>query len=179
MKRFRVNSVIFVSVIAAIFGCNVFYLSALYRSIRQTVVRDVNSALADADLDELWIRAEKAQNETKSRIASGQQPPGSERHGETSVGQDSAGNMVSTTRHPDGKVSTEAVKMQNDDLHNKLVNAVGKQFHTVLDPYISVNLSVMDSVVACRLNNRHIYPGYVATETIDSEGKVIKANPRH
>ena len=35
----------------------------------------------------------------------------------------------------------------------------------------------MDSVVACRLNNRHIYPGYVATETIDSEGKVIKANP--
>ncbi len=67
--------------------------------------------------------------------------------------------------------------MQNDDLHNKLVNAVGKQFHTVADPYISVNLSVMDSVVACRLNNRHIYPGYVATETIDSEGKVIKANP--
>lgn len=179
MKRFRVNSVIFVSVIAVIFGCNVFYLSALYRSIRQTVVRDVNSALADADLDELWIRAEKAQNETKSRIASGQQPPGSERHGETSVGQDSAGNMVSTTRHPDGKVSTEAVKMQNDDLHNKLVHAVGKQFHAVLDPYISVNLSVMDSVVACRLNNRHIYPGYVATETIDSEGKVIKANPRH
>ena len=59
MKRFRAISISFIAVIAVIFGCNVFYLVNLYNSIRETVEKDVMSALADADLDELWLRADE------------------------------------------------------------------------------------------------------------------------
>ena len=81
MKRFKTISATFIIIIAVIFACNVCYLVNLYESIRSTVERDVKSALADADLDELWIRAERANRETRSKIASGEQEPGSERRG--------------------------------------------------------------------------------------------------
>ena len=66
MKRFKTISTTFIIIIAVIFACNVCYLVNLYESIRSTVERDVKSALADADLDELWIRAERANRETRS-----------------------------------------------------------------------------------------------------------------
>lgn len=75
MKRFKTISATFIIVIAVIFACNVCYLVNLYDSIHSTVERDVKSALADADLDELWIRAERANVETRSKIASGEQAP--------------------------------------------------------------------------------------------------------
>lgn len=47
MKRFRTISTTFIIVIAVIFGCNVFYLSSLYNSIRLNLERDVMTAMAD------------------------------------------------------------------------------------------------------------------------------------
>lgn len=60
MKRFRTISITFIFVIAVIFGCNVYYLISLYNSIRANVERDVMTALADADIDDMWERADRA-----------------------------------------------------------------------------------------------------------------------
>ena len=59
MKHFKSISASFIIVIAVIFGCNVCYLISLYNSIRANVERDVMTALADADLDELWVEGGK------------------------------------------------------------------------------------------------------------------------
>lgn len=61
MKKFRINSIIFISVIAVIFGCNVFYLVKLYGSIRNDAEREVMRAMTDADIDDLMYRAGRAQ----------------------------------------------------------------------------------------------------------------------
>ena len=61
MKCFKTISTSFIIVIAIILACNVFYLISLHNSIRSNVERDVMTAIADADLDELWVRAERAQ----------------------------------------------------------------------------------------------------------------------
>ena len=60
MKRFKTISVTFIIVIAVIFGCNVYYLISLYDSIRTNVERDVMTALADADIDDMWERSDRA-----------------------------------------------------------------------------------------------------------------------
>ncbi len=60
MKRFKTISTSFIIVIAIIFGCNVYYLVKLYNSIRNNIERDVMTALADADIDDMWERADRA-----------------------------------------------------------------------------------------------------------------------
>ena len=66
MTKFRINSIIFISAIAVIFGCNLFYLVKLYGSIRKDVEREVMTAMADADIDDLMFRAGRAQGLTSN-----------------------------------------------------------------------------------------------------------------
>ena len=115
MKRFKIISAIFLTVIAVIFGCNIFYLASLYGSIRASVERDVMTALADADLDELWIRADRASKHDREKLemsSTSGQPRETPRKGETSVYQDRDGDMAVTTTHPDGTVTTEGYEIQ-------------------------------------------------------------------
>ena len=70
MKRFKIISATFIIVIAVIFGCNVYYLISLYDSIRVDVEREVMTALADADIDDMWERADRA---NRAAVASRQQ----------------------------------------------------------------------------------------------------------
>ncbi len=181
MKRFKITSAVFITVIAVIFGFNTYYITGLYRSIRQTVERDVMNALADADLDEMWIRAERARGATQVAImdASTHQTAQPERYGEVSAAQDSTGNGFVTTRHPDGSISTESFEIQRrQSFTNNFVSTVGRQFHSIMDDYVPVDLAVMDSVLVQRLNDRLIYSGFVAVEVIDSVGNTILPNPR-
>ena len=178
MKRFRAISISFIAVIAVIFGCNVFYLVNLYNSIRETVEKDVMSALADADLDELWLRAEHASAERKARMEAGMAEP--ERKAELSAGINKAGNTITTTVHPDGTVSSKEIPKQEEQSFNNLFTQnIGYQFHSVMDPYVDYDLALMDSVLRCRLNDRRIYPESVAAEIINFKGEVVKENPNH
>ena len=132
MKSFRTNSIIFISLILAIFCCNIYYLANLYRSIQHSVERDVISALVDADIDELWTRAENAQVEA---MANPEDDDSNGRlHGAFSAAQDSSGHIVSTTHYPDGTVSSEKVKLKGDEhFSNRCIEIIGSQFHAVLD----------------------------------------------
>ncbi|MCM1451485.1 MAG: HAMP domain-containing histidine kinase [Clostridium sp.] len=174
MKKFKINSIIFIAAIAAIFICNAYFLIRLYKSIRDTVERDVVTALADADLDELWIRADRARAGTTAELEAGAQEADTLRKGETSVYQDPDGTMVATTTHVDGTVSAEAVKVEGDrSFTNVFISTVGRQFHGIMDPYVTPNLEVMDSVFAMRLNSRHIYPDFVAVEIVNDHGDIV------
>ena len=177
MKHFKAISASFIIVIAVIFGCNVCYLISLYNSIRASVERDVMTALADADLDELWVRAERAQSSRQEPLERKDGDSDGTPHGETSVYQDSNGDMVATTRHPDGTVETQGYEVNgNSSFKNRFVDAVGQQFHNIVDNYVPADLTVMDSVLTKRLNDRYIYPDFVLTEVVDSLGTVVVKN---
>ncbi len=177
MKHFKSISASFIIVIAVIFGCNVCYLISLYNSIRANVERDVMTALADADLDELWVRAERAQSSRQEPLERNDGDSDGTHHGETSVYQDSNGDMVATTRYPDGTVETQGYEVNgNSSFKNRFIDAVGQQFHNIVDNYVPADLNVMDSVLTKRLNDRYIYPDFVLTEVVDSLGMVVVNN---
>ena len=174
MKRFKTISTAFIIVIAVIFGCNVYYIISLYNSIRADVEREVMTAIADADLDELWIRAKRAQAGTSEALEGRYGDGGGTRHGETSVYQAPDGDMVATTRHPDGTVETRGYVVNGQSsFTNKFIDAVSQQFHGIIDPYVQVNVTVMDSVLTKRLNDRYIYPSFISSEVVDSVGKTV------
>ena len=179
MKRFKTISTIFIVVIAGIFVCNVYYIVSLYNSIRADVEREVMTAIADADLDELWIRAQRARAGTQEEFQKQNEDSIGKRHGETAVYQDPNGDMVSTTRHPDGTVETQGYVVNGQSsFTNKFIDAVSQQFHGIIDPYISADVTVMDSVLNKRLNDRYIYPGFIKAEVVDSTGKIVVPNPK-
>ena len=106
------------------------------------VEKDVMTALADADLDELWIRADRAKAGTTADLEAQGYEADTVRHGESSVYQDTDGSMVTTSKHPDGTVSTEAVVVEGENsFTNRFISTVGKQFHGIIDPYVNANLT--------------------------------------
>lgn len=179
MKRFKTISSVFIVVIAVVFGFNVFYLVSLYHSIRNNIEREVMGAVAEADIDELWIRADRAHGKAEEAMMAGSQGGDKRREGEISVGRETEGSMVSTTRYADGRVTSRKEKLEREDrFTNKLVDIVGKQFHAVMDPYVEVDLTVMDSLLTSRLNDRFIYPRFVAAEITGPDGEVVRSNPK-
>ncbi len=164
MKRFRTISSLFIGVIAVIFAFNVFYLVELYSSIRHTVQRDVMSALADSDVDEMWIRIEKHKSIVVQPTQSAQV---------TTLSSDKS-TIRSTTRYSDGQVSARAFKLNdNDNFTNKFFGEVSKQLHSVIDSKLPVDMAVIDSVFRGKLADRFIHPDFVSVEVIDSTGTIV------
>lgn len=179
MKDFKAKSFLFIFVIAVIFGCNIFYLARLYKSIRNNVEREVMTAIADADLDELWIRAERAKAGPSEDLEEKHEVNNERRSGEASIYQDPNGDMMATTRHPDGRVETQGyVVTGSSSFTNKFIDAVSQQFHAIIDPYVPADVATMDSVLTKRLNDRYIYPGFVSSEVVDSIGNIVVANTK-
>ncbi len=148
MKCFKTISTSFIVVIAVIFCCNVYYLVRLYNSIRNDVEREVMTAIADADLDELWVRAQRAQAGTLEYLE--------EKNG-------------------DGGERPHAPALVNgqSSFTNKFRDAVSQQFHGIIDPYVQADVAVMDSVLMKRLNDRYMYPSFVSSEVVDSLGNIV------
>lgn len=110
MKKFRINSIIFISVIAVIFGCNVFYLVQLYESIRKNVEREVMAAMTDADIDDLMVRAGRAQS-LASNFTMQEEADSVDsnvpRRAEASTYRDKNGQLISVRTEADGTVVEE------------------------------------------------------------------------
>ena len=178
MKRFRTISTAFIIVIALIFCCNVYYLVTLYSSIRATVEKDVMAAIAAADLDELWNRAEHAHSEVGERMMADQ----AERQpnvGEMSAGIDGSGMLVAQSSVNGEAVASQTLQVDQSESFNDLFSqTIGRQFHAIIDRYVPVDPAVMDSVLTLRLANRFIYPDFVATEVVDSLGTVVIENDK-
>lgn len=179
MKRFKIISATFIIVIAVIFGCNVHYLISLYDSIRVDVEREVMTALADADIDDMWERADRA---NRAAVASRQQYI---ENGDSIIGQsgsvsgikDEDGNFVTTTKNQDGETKVNKTPLRRDRSYtNQMVNDMSQQMHEAMDPFVDFNLSIMDSIVKERLADRHIFPEFVAVEIINSKKEIVRGN---
>ena len=119
MKKFRINSIIFISVIAVIFGCNVFYLMRLYNSIREDVEREVMAALADTDIDDMWERSERARMMAKAerRPVMTKEEADSiyyAEHGQISGYVDEDGNYVTSTIKENGETTVKRAPLKRD-----------------------------------------------------------------
>lgn len=179
MKRFKTISTTFIIVIAVIFGCNVYYLISLYNSIRANVERDVMTALADADIDDMWERADRANRAAKAAKKAYLENGDSiiEGHGQVSGVKDDEGNFVTTSKNRDGETSVNKTPLRRDRSYsNQMVNDMSQQMHEAMDPFVDFNVAIMDSIVLERLADRHIYPDFVAVEIINSSEEVIRGN---
>ena len=180
MKRFKTISTTFIVVIAAIFTCNVYYLVSLYNSIRSNVERDVMTALADADIDDLMYRAGRAQalasNVQMQEEVEEKQAP---RKAEATTYRDENGQLISVRTEADGTVIEErAMLSENASYSNQMVDAMSRQFHAIMDRYIPYDMEVMDSVLYNQLSNRFIYPDFLCVEVVNSNDSVICGNPK-
>ena len=180
MKRFKTISATFIIVIAVIFICNVYYLVSLYNSIRSNVERDVMTALADADIDDLMYRAGRAQalasNVQMQEEVEEKQAP---RKAEATTYRDENGQLISVRTEADGTVIEErAMLSENSSYSNQMVDAMSRQFHKIMDKYIPLDMAVMDSVLYNQLSNRFIYPDFLCVEVVNSNDSVICGNPK-
>ena len=180
MKRFKTISTTFIVVIAVIFSCNDYYLVSLYNSIRSNVERDVMTALADADIDDLMYRAGRAQalasNVQMQEEVEEKQAP---RKAEATTYRDENGQLISVRTEADGTVIEErAMLSENASYSNQMVDAMSRQFHAIMDRYIPYDMEVMDSVLYNQLSNRFIYPDFLCVEVVNSNDSVICGNPK-
>ncbi len=180
MKRFKTISTTFIIIIAAIFACNVYYLVTLYNSIRANVEREVMTAIADADIDDLMYRAGRAQalasNVQMQEEVEEKQAP---RKAEASTYKDENGQLISVRTEADGTVIEErAMLSENSSYSNQMVDAMSRQFHAIMDKYIPYDMAVMDSVLYNQLSNRFIYPDFLCVEVVNSNDSVICGNPK-
>lgn len=179
MKRFKTISTTFIVVIAVIFSCNVYYLVSLYNSIRSNVERDVMTALADADIDDMWERADRANRAAvaakQAYIENGDSI--TEQARSVSGIKDEEGNFVTTSTNQKGETTVNKTALRRDRSYsNQMVNDMSRQMHEAMDPFVDFNLTIMDSIVTERLADRHIYPDFVAAEVIDSEANILRGN---
>ena len=180
MKRFKTISTTFIVVIAVIFICNVYYLISLYNSIRTDVERDVMTALADADIDDLMYRAGRAQALASNvQMQEDIEEYNAPRKAEASTYKDENGQLISVRTEADGTVIEErAMLSENSSYSNQMVDAMSRQFHAIMDKYIPYDMEVMDSVLYNQLSNRFIYPDFLCVEVVNSNDSVICGNPK-
>lgn len=179
MKQFRTISIIFISVIAVIFGCNVYYLAELYKSIRKNVEREVMTAMTDADIDDLMYRAGRAESLSTNAQMQEVDEPREPRRAEASTYRDGNGQLISVRTEADGTVVEEkAMISENGSYSNQMVDAMARQFHAIMDKYIPYDMAVMDSVLYNQLSYRFIYPDFLCVEVVDRNDSVICGNPK-
>lgn len=184
MKRFRINSTIFIALIAVTFAFNVWYLVGLYHSIRENVERDVMAAIADADIDDMIRRMESETTNYTPQMREAIEK-GDSAFINTNSGSISAnvnpenGEIVNRTITDNGDtVVAKSAVTKDISLANQLVQNISSSMHVKVDIIYEYNVAAMDSILARRLADRRIYPDFVAVEIVDSLGHVIRENPR-
>lgn len=179
MKHFKTISTSFIIIIAVIFACNVYYLVSLYNSIRNNVERDVMTALADADIDDMWERAERANRAAKAaREAYAENGDSIIRQQRSVSGEmNEEGDFITTSTNQEGETKVNKTPLRRDRSYtNQMVNDMSQQMHENMDPFVDFNLAIMDSILLERLADRHIFPEYVAVEVSNSKGEVLRGN---
>ena len=179
MKHFKTISTSFIIIIAVIFACNVYYLVSLYNSIRNNVERDVMTALADADIDDMWERAERANRAAKAaRDAYAENGDSIIRQQRSVSGEmNEEGDFITASTNQEGETKVNKTPLRRDRSYtNQMVNDMSQQMHENMDPFVDFNLAIMDSILLERLADRHIFPEYVAVEVSNSKGEVLRGN---
>lgn len=182
MNKFRLNSIIFITVIGVIFCCNVYYLMRLYESIRTGVESEVMTAIANADIDDLILRATRANDlaaALEARSEGGDTAKLIRKAEVSAYREDDESGQMSVRTEMEGSVTEKRMPITDSISYaNQMVDAMSKQLHSTIDGYIGFDMTVMDSVLNRQLNRRLIYPEFVAVEVVDSNDHVVCANTK-
>lgn len=148
------------------FVIDIVCLHALYRSIEKDVRRDVSVSIVYMDIDELW---ERTINFSKLQAMSVE--------GTLENGSDT---LVMKATGPDGleKVVNKRRLIKAEAFTAQIVDEMSEQMHVQMDRDMPLDVSVSDSILLRRLNERGINPDFVAVELVDSAGNIVCANPR-
>lgn len=138
--------------------------------------------MTDADIDDLMVRAGRAQglasNVTMQEEADSVNSK-APRKAEASTYRDKNGQLISVRTEADGTVVEEkAVLAEEIPYSNQMIDAMSKQFHSIMDKYIGFDMTVMDSVLNEHLSRRYIYPEFVAVEVVNGKDSVLFNNPK-
>lgn len=137
--------------------------------------------MTDADIDDLMVRAGRAQGlasnytiQEEADSVDSKIP----RKAEASTYRDENGQLISVRSEADGTVVEEkALLAEETPYSNQMIDAMSKQFHTIMDKYIGFDMTVMDSVLNDHLSRRYIYPEFVAVEVVNGKDSVLFSNP--
>ncbi|WP_300502595.1 sensor histidine kinase KdpD [uncultured Duncaniella sp.] len=166
MKNFKTVTTLIIAASVVAFVIDIICLHALYRSIEKDVRRDVSVSIVYMDIDELW---ERTINFSKLQAMSveGTLENGSDTLVMKATGSDGEEKVVNKRR----LIKAEAFTAQ-------IVDEMSEQMHVQMDSDMPLDISVSDSILLRRLNERGINPDFVAVELVDSVGNVVCANPR-
>ena len=133
--------------------------------MRRDVEREVMTAMADADIDDMWERSERANRAAvaaqQAAIAAGEDSKQFEERGGTVGNLDNEGNFVTETRDKEGNIVVEKNKLRRDRSYsNQMVADMSRQMHFAMDPWVDFDLAIMDSILNARLSDRRIYPEF-------------------
>ncbi len=169
VKKFKTNTSIIIGAAIAAFALNIFYLVSLYRSIAEDVRREVLSAMADMNVDELWQRAivyGEKKDVPHGTINSSLKP----------------GTATIVTKETDRRGNEREINrrelVQAEPFTNQMMAEMSDQMHRQMDGLFPMEIADADSILRCRLSERGIFPEFVAVEVVDSLGNVIVANPK-
>lgn len=165
-----------------IFCCNLFSLVRLYGSIREDVEREVMTALADTDIDDMWERSERAMQIARAKGVAPMEPEEADsiynsQHGTVSGSIDENGDLVTNTVKEDGDVSQQRSPLNRGRSYtNQMMKAMSQQMHLAMDKYYGYDLNITDSIFKVRLADRQIYPDFVAIEIVTENDSVLLGN---
>ncbi len=174
VKTFNTITISIITVALALLAADMIYMSRLYRSIKENVERDIRAALADTDIDEMWVRIMK--NNPVSPHDDGSTP-----HSKRNL-SGSMHNDEFITYETDSAGNTREIQRTNvtfsENYSNKFVAEMGQQLHLQIDDMLRPDIATLDSVFVSKLNKRGIYPDFAAVEQINTLGDVFLANPK-
>ncbi|MBD5232647.1 MAG: hypothetical protein HDS65_00550 [Bacteroidales bacterium] len=153
----------------------------LYNSIRKDVEREVMTAIADADIDDLMFRAGRASNEleTDEKVQEDIRESQARMNANATTYKDENGQLMAIRTEVDGSIVEEQAMLSENSAaySNQMVDAMSRQFHIIMDKYIPLDVAVMDSVLLYQLSLRYIYPDFLCVEVVNANDSVICANP--
>lgn len=169
MKRFRLYSILIVTVSCGVAILNAYYLVMLYTSIRGNLEREVKCAIADMDIDEMWWRT-IAFNTGRVR-----------RHNSVSASLNQHSDSIIS--HYQDEMGEHHVLNSKEILHdisytNQMVTEMSNQMHAQMDGLLPMEPAIADSILSRRLLDRGIRTDFVAVELTDDNGSCIVANPK-
>lgn len=159
MKKFRITTYSIIAIAVILLAIDCVYMVKLYNSISESIDRDIQAALAELDVDELWYRS--THQDEYEHIGHSDGP-----HGAVEGTLDNEQNFVTRRINENGD-TIEMSKRPIDKAYNytnQIISDMSIQMHFRIDSYLPIRLEPLDSLFELRLAKRGIAPDFVAIE---------------
>ena len=170
MKRFKVNTFIFIVILSVLLTLNFYFLFELYESIRRQTEELILQSLRDADIDEVLNRPKK--------------------YPYIDSDMEYQGKAMSQSRYIEGDTLYVTVKNLTDSImevrkiplphgtnySDIMVSEIGYGAHQTYDVLFPVAINDMDSLFRLALEKKGIRPEIVSVISVSEDGSIKRGN---